>query len=149
MNRGIGGAVTNDITFYANDIVFPYKPRQIFIYVGENDLPDETSTADSILDRTKRLISTIKSKLPEIPIVYISLKPSPSREKYLEKAKATNELIKKYIKAEKNMKYVDVFTAMLTKDGKLRPELFVQDMLHMNKAGYKIWTDLIKPYLLK
>src|SRR3954451_18428560 len=29
LNRGIGGAVVNDITYYLNDIVFPYHPRQI------------------------------------------------------------------------------------------------------------------------
>jgi len=149
MNRGIGGTVTNDITFYANDMIFPYKPRQIFIYVGENDLPNEAATSDSILHWTKRLIDTIRVKMPEVPIVYISLKPSPSREKYLEKAKATNTLIRNYIKTEKNIRYLDVFTSMLTKDGKLRPELFVGDMLHMNKKGYQIWTDLVKPYLLK
>src|SRR6187402_1967640 len=65
MNRGIGGAVTNDITYYLDDIVFPYHPRQIVIYVGENDLPQETATADTVLARTKVLIGRIRARLPE------------------------------------------------------------------------------------
>src|SRR5471030_2995724 len=37
MNRGIGGAFVNDIIRYLDDLVFTYQPRQIVIYVGEND----------------------------------------------------------------------------------------------------------------
>jgi lysophospholipase L1-like esterase len=38
---------------------------------------------------------------------------------------------------------------MLSKDGKSRPELFVKDMLHMNKQGYAIWENAVRPYLIK
>ncbi|PWS30875.1 GDSL-type esterase/lipase family protein [Pedobacter paludis] len=149
LNRGIGGAVTNDITFYLNDLVFPYQPRQIVIYVGENDLTDEKTTADSVLNRTVRLYQGIRAKLPEVPIVYISIKPSPSRARFQEKAVASNLLIKKFLAGEKNTVFVNVFPLMLTKDGKLRPELFVGDMLHMNATGYAIWRKAVEPYLLK
>ena len=36
---------------------------------------------------------------------------------------------------------------MIGKDGKPRPELFVDDGLHLNAAGYKLWTSLVLPYL--
>jgi lysophospholipase L1-like esterase len=149
LNRGIGGAVVNDITYYLNDLVFPYHPRQIVIYVGENDLPDENSTADSVLNRTKRLIEGIRAKLPETSILYISMKPSPSRQKYQPKAIEANGLIREYLKADENITFIDIFSLMLTPEGKLRPELFVGDMLHMNGEGYKIWRTAIAPYLLK
>jgi lysophospholipase L1-like esterase len=149
MNRGIGGAIVNDITFYLNDIVFPYHPRQIVLYVGENDLPDEATTADSVLIRTERLFHLIRNKLPEVPIVYISMKPSPSREKFQQKAIEANALIKDFLGKEKQTVFIDVFHAMLTADGKTRPELFVSDMLHMNAKGYQIWKELVEPHLLK
>ncbi len=149
LNRGIGGAVTNDITYYLNDIVFPYNPRQIVLYVGENDLPDEKTTADSVLNRTIKLFNSIRAKLPNVPIVYISIKPSPSRDKFKDKAIAANALIKRFITEQINAKYVDIYPLMLTKDGKNRPELFVGDMLHMNAAGYAIWKKAVSPYLLK
>ncbi|MEI7981557.1 MAG: GDSL family lipase, partial [Bacteroidota bacterium] len=34
MNRGIGGAMVNDIINYVIDIIFPYHPRQVVFYVG-------------------------------------------------------------------------------------------------------------------
>jgi lysophospholipase L1-like esterase len=149
MNRGIGGAVVNDISNYANDIVFPYHPREIVIYVGENDLVNEQTTADSIFLRTERLLQVIRAGLPGIPIVYISIKPSPVREKYLDKAIATNNLIKEYIRTQKNIVFVDIFHRMLNAEGKPRPELFLSDNLHMNLEGYKIWRKAIQPLLIK
>ncbi len=149
LNRGIGGAVTNDITFYLNDVVFPYQPRQIVLYVGENDLPNAQTTPDSVLNRTVNLYKAIRAKLPNVPIVYISIKPSPSRDAFKAKAVASNALIKVFLAKEANTKYVDVYSLMLTKDGKLRPELFVEDMLHMNAAGYAIWRKAVEPHLLQ
>lgn len=148
LNRGIGGAVVNDITFYLNDIVFPYHPREIVLYVGENDIPDGAS-ADTVLERTKRLITAIREQLPETPITYISIKPSPSRDKYRQTVMDANGLIKAYLKTQDKIKWVDVFTPMLTKDGNSRPEIFQSDMLHLNKDGYKIWKKLVQPTLLK
>ncbi|WP_406824124.1 GDSL-type esterase/lipase family protein [Pedobacter sp. KACC 23697] len=149
LNRGIGGAVINDITYYLNDVVFPYQPKQIVLYVGENDLPNETVTPDTVLNRTINLYKAIRTKLPTVPIVYISIKPSPSRDKFKEKAVASNALIKKFFASEANTTFVDVYPLMLTKDGKLRPELFVEDMLHMNAKGYAIWRKAVEPHLLK
>lgn len=146
MNRGIGGAVINDITFYLKDIVFPYKPRQIVLYVGENDVISKDETPDTILNRTIRLYQGIRSKLPEVPLLYIALKPSPSRDKFMSKTVEANRLIKEFLSHEKNALFVDVFSPMLSK-GKSRPELFVGDMLHMNQQGYDIWEKAVKPYL--
>jgi len=149
LNRGLGGTVINEITYYIKDLILPYHPRQIVLYVGENDLPDETSTSDSILNRTKRLLTQIRVNLPNVPIVYISMKPSPSREKFMDKMILANRLIHDYISTQKNMHFVDVCHLMLTPNGKPRPELFLEDRLHMNNMGYAIWTKEIKPYLLK
>jgi lysophospholipase L1-like esterase len=148
LNRGIGGAVTNDIAFYLNEIVFPYEPRQIVIYVGENDLPDARATADTILNRTKNLYRLIRAKLPTVPIAYIAMKPSPSRDQFQEKAKAANALIRDFLSKDQNTVFIDIFSPMI-KDGKSRPELFVEDLLHMNAKGYAIWEAAVRPYLLK
>jgi lysophospholipase L1-like esterase len=149
LNRGIGGAEVNHIINYAEDIIFPYNPREIVMYIGENDLVVEGTTADSILTRTKRLFQIIRSKLPDIPIVYFSIKPSPSRDSYLEMARDANALIKNYIETQKNITYIDIFNPMLNKQGKPKPELFIDDMLHMNKKGYRIWRRKVKRHLIK
>ena len=149
LNRGFGGAVLNDVTYFANDIIFPYAPRQIVIYVGENDLPEKTANADSVLNRFKVLYTTIRSKLPTVPLIFISMKPSPSRAEFFDKARQANALIKGFLANEKNTVYVDIFSKMLDKTGEPRKELFLGDMLHMNLKGYAIWEKAIRPYLLR
>lgn len=147
MNRGIGGAVTNDLIFYADQLIFKYKPRQIIIYVGENDLPQATATADTVFQRFVNLYTLIRSRLPDIPIGYIALKPSPSRARYFDKAVAANKLIRDFLATKPNTRFIDIFRPML-KDGQANKALFVGDMLHMNPKGYKIWEELVRPYLL-
>lgn len=149
INRGVGGAVIDDITYYLNDIVFPYNPRQIVLYVGENDIPNQQLTADSVLAKTINLYQQIRARLPNVPIVYIAFKPSPSRDKFQQKAAAANALIAQFLSKEKNTVFVDVYKLMLSAQGKSRPELFVSDMLHMNSQGYLIWENAVRPYLLK
>jgi len=148
LNRGIGGAVTNDIIYYLNDLVFKYQPKQIVIYVGENDLMDKISNADSVYNRTVKLYQAIRAKMPEVPILYIGMKPSPSREKIMPMEVDFNSRIKTFFADEKNTVFVDVYPLMLN-DGKLRPELYVGDMLHMTKLGYAIWEKAVRPYLVK
>jgi len=149
LNRGVGGTVINDLIYYTDDLIFAYHPRQIILYIGENDLPDEKTTADSVLNRFTSLYEKIRAKLPNVPIAYIAMKPSPSRDQYMEKAKAANLLIKNYLAKQHHASFIDIYPLMLNKAGKSRPELFVEDMLHMNKQGYALWEEKVKPYLLK
>jgi lysophospholipase L1-like esterase len=148
LNRGIGGAVISDIKYYLKDIVFDYDPRQIVLYVGENDVINPAETADTIFNRTVNLYQAIRAKMPDVPIVYIAMKPSPSRDQFRAKTVEANNLIRKFLATQKNVVFVDVFKLML-KDNHSRPELFVSDMLHMNQQGYDIWNKAVKPYLLK
>lgn len=147
LNRGIGGAVTADITRYLEDIVFPYKPRQIVLYVGENDLLN-ASHAGEIFQSFQTLYAQIRSRLPEVPLLYIAIKGSPSRLKQFNKAKEANLLINNFLKSERHNTFVDVFQPMLNEKGQMRPELFKEDQLHMNAAGYEIWNQLVLPNLL-
>ena len=83
INRGFGGSELTDAIRYANDIIIPYHPREIVIYSGENDLAySDTITASIVFDRFKKLFSIIRGAMPQVPLVYVSIKPSPSRQKF-------------------------------------------------------------------
>ena len=43
--------------------------------------------------------------------------------------------------------FIDIWEAMLTEDGSRVPQLFVDDGLHINAEGYKIWTKLVRSHL--
>jgi lysophospholipase L1-like esterase len=150
INRGFGGSALPDVIRYADEIIFPYQPKQIVIYCGENDIASsDTVTAEMVRVRFNILFEIIRNKMPDVPVVFISIKPSPSRWAMKDRMIKANELIKKYLKKQKHTKYISVWKEMLGTDGNPMPDIFIGDNLHMNAKGYAIWRELIEPHLLK
>lgn len=149
INRGFGGSTFADAIRYVDDIVFPYKPKQIVIYEGDNDAVngDDVSGMDIFMD-FKKLYHRIREELPEVDIVYISIKPSPSRKEYFPVMDKANWEIQQFIEKEEHSAFVDVWHEMLDDFGQPREELFGPDLLHMNEKGYTIWQKIIEPHLL-
>jgi lysophospholipase L1-like esterase len=150
INRGFGGSTLPDVIHYADEVIFAYKPKQILIYAGDNDLASsDTVTARTVYDRFVQLYTLIRSRMPEADIDYISIKPSPRRVHLMPKATQANALIKAYLEKEKNAHFINIFELMLDQNGQPRAELFLEDRLHMKPEGYAIWQKAIRPYLLK
>lgn len=150
INRGFGGSTLPDLIRYEQDIIFPYHPKQIVIYCGENDVASsDTITAKMVLQRFKQLFTDIRSAIPGVPVVFVSLKPTGSRWQMKDRMVAANKLIKKYLGKKKKTVFLDVWKPMLGADGKPMKEIFLADNLHMNEKGYAIWKKLIEPHLIK
>jgi para-nitrobenzyl esterase len=150
LNRGFGGATLLDLIQYSKETIIQYKPKQIFIYCGENDIADnDTVKPKDVFNRFKQLYSILRTQLPaSTPIVFLSLKPSIARWSMHEKMAASNELIKSFIHTQKNIQFLDVYSKMLDTDGTPFKDIFIEDNLHMNANGYKIWQKLMAPLML-
>jgi lysophospholipase L1-like esterase len=146
INRGFGGSSLKDVIQFKDKIIFPYKPAQVVIYCGENDIASGVP-ATEVFSRFKDLYSSIRAKLPKASIVFVSMKPSPSRIQFHSEVQKGNKLISDFLKMQKRTRYVDVFTPMLDGEGKPRAELFKSDRLHMNEQGYAIWKQKLEPIL--
>lgn len=150
INRGFGGSTLVDVIRYEHDIIFPYRPKQIVIYCGENDIASSDSiTAEIVLQRFRVLFADIRNALPGVPIFFISIKPSPSRWDMKDRIIKANKRIKKFLKKNRYTKFINVWKKMLGADGKPRPDIFIGDNLHMNEKGYAIWKKQIEPFLIK
>jgi lysophospholipase L1-like esterase len=149
INRGFGGSTLLDLKHYLNDIVLLYQPKQIVIYSGENDIATDRVQAQEVLQRFKEVFQEIRQEIPQVPIVFVSIKPSPSRIEYKTIMKEANKLIRQYLEEEPKAAYVDVYSPMLLPNGKPRPDIFIQDSLHVNNKGYQIWQKQLSPYLVK
>ena len=148
INRGFGGSTLPDMIRYADDIIFTYKPKQIFIYCGDNDLAaSDTVSAATVFIRFQQLFNMIRNNLPDASVVFVSIKPSPSRLKLMPKMEAANEMIKKFLSKKSKTGFVDVYHKMLKADGTPMDDIFMEDKLHMTAKGYAIWQKAIKPYL--
>ncbi len=148
INRGFGGSSLPDVIRYANDIILPYKPKQVVIYCGENDFAgDETLMPAKVAERFYELFAIIRAKYKKVPIAYVSMKPSPSRMHLMAKFNVANQMIRMFLEKKKRTEYIDTYNAMLDGNGRPFSHIFLKDSLHMNAEGYKIWQKKIAPVL--
>jgi len=148
INRGFGGSRLTDLNYYSEDLLNPYQPKQIIIYCGENDFADDAKLkANVVVDRYKTFYRKIRKKFPNIQVDYISIKYSPSREHLWPQMKEANKKIAKFMKKEKNADFIDITNIMNDANGNIKKDLFVEDMLHMTPEGYRLWTEVMKPYM--
>jgi len=146
--RGFGGSNMNDALYYTDRIILPYEPRAVIIYEGDNDIA-QGIYPNKIDDIFTEVINKIHRQLPQCRIYFLSIKPSASRWNMWPKMVQTNKLIAEKCANDGRLIFVDVSTAMLNEDGEPRDEIFLSDELHMNRSGYEIWANILKPILLE
>jgi lysophospholipase L1-like esterase len=144
LNRGFGGSTLADVVYYADRILFPYRPRLVVLYAGDNDLT-LGRTPERVLGDYRVFVARLRAACPGARVVFVAIKPSPARRIYIDRMRETNRLIQAEIARDSLQAYVDVFTPMLDATGQPRPELFVADSLHMTRAGYLLWRALLAP----
>ena len=146
LNRGFGGTDIEDATHFADRIIFPYAPKQIFLRSGGNDL-NAGKTPAEVFAHFKEFVATIQSKLPETEITFISLSPTLARWQQAEREKKLNSLVADFVKYKPRLKYIETYDLTLGADGKPRPEIFIGDKLHFNPDGYKLFAERIRSTL--
>lgn len=150
INRGFGGSSLTDIIYFNQETILKYKPKQIYIYCGENDIAaSDTITPQIVFERFKTLYTIIRTHLGnKIPVMYVSIKPSVARWNMEDKFVAANALIRNFINKQKHTEFLDVHSAMLDANVMVFKDIFIADKLHMNAKGYAIWQKIIAPTLV-
>ena len=146
INRGFGGSHISDVNHFADRIVLKYKPRLIVFYAGDNDIAAGKSP-QHVEGDFKTFAQLVHDRLPEARIVYLPIKPSIARWKRWPQMQQANQLIQSFSKSDDRLLYIDTATPMLDADGIPRDDLFLDDGLHMNAKGYRLWTEILAPHL--
>jgi lysophospholipase L1-like esterase len=145
INRGFGGSQVREVTAFADRIVLPYRPRVIVFYCGTNDVFDGGRPVSAVVTDTEGFIRKVHTALPATRVVYISIAPNPARWRLKDAWLELNARMKAFAATDPRVAFVDVWSAMLDAAGQPRPELFVEDRLHMNERGYAIWARILRP----
>lgn len=146
VNMGFGGSEMADLLYYADRLIIPFQPKQIFIYEGDNDI-SMGRTIEQIISTADSLLVLIRKHLPESEVIFITPKPSIRRWALKEKYESYNKRLKAWTAQKKNVRYADVWTPMLDAKGTVQQDIFIEDNLHLNAKGYSIWTNTLRKYL--
>lgn len=148
LNRGFGGSTLPEVIHYADRIIFNYAPEVIVLYCGENDIA-EGASADQVFESFQKIDRMIEQRLPNSTLIYIAMKPSPSRWALWPQYQTGDRMISAYLKGKSKRHFVDCSPSMLLPSGEPDSSIFIEDMLHMNPKGYDGWEALIEPVVLK
>jgi lysophospholipase L1-like esterase len=147
INQGIDGTELSDAVKYVDRLIVPFEPRVVVVYAGDNDIAGGR-TSEEVVVQFERLTSRILSRLPQTRIVFIGLKPSLLRWSQVDRMRATNDKIRAFCTRDDRIAFVDVDGPMLGWDERPRRELFLDDGLHLSAEGYRLWTTLLRPFLM-
>ena len=169
INRAFGGAAAEHMMAYLEDLGVEYADN-LFLYFGENEfLPNFRK--DLVDDNIIRAINYWKQKNPKLKVVCVLMQVCPSlwvdsgfRLNFAEAGnKEIEDLLNKKLREfaatrRSNVKIADMNRAMKNRGYPPTPktECFVTQTIngktqqvHMNAAGYKIWRDVLTPFMIR
>ena len=147
VNLGFGGSTLAACVWFFDRLVAPYHPESIIIYAGDNDLGDGRNP-EEVFIFFKQLVASVKQQFGDIPLAFISIKPSITRWNIVDSIRYTNKIIEDEIKRQGgNLHFINVYNKMTDNAGYPRREYLDPDGLHINQKGYALWKEIILQYV--
>jgi lysophospholipase L1-like esterase len=143
VNLGFGGSTLAACSWFFDRLLAPVKSaKTIVIYAGDNDLGDGRN-ANEVCLFYRQLIGQIRETFGNVPVFFISVKPSLKRWEIIDQIKLTNSLIQEEISKDPFQHYIDIFSSMVNYQGYPKKSLFEADGLHLSADGYALWKKII------
>jgi hypothetical protein len=142
VNLGFGGSTLAACVWYFDRIFSLYNPELVILYAGDNDLGDGRHPEEVFIS-FKLLIAKIRERFGDIPVFFISIKPSICRHNITNQIKYTNHIIHNEIIKDPSLHYIDIYNEMLDDYGHPNPHFFLGDGLHLNETGYELWKNIV------
>jgi lysophospholipase L1-like esterase len=146
INRAIDSFQTPDLIHYVDRLVLPYRPRMIVLHVGGNDVHNGR-TAEQVLADFKTFVARVRAAMPDVPIAFSSITPSPGRWSQAPVRREANRLVKDFVATQPNLHFIDLWDAMLGPGGLPREDLYTDDRIHPNQEGYRVRVRIMRPLL--
>jgi lysophospholipase L1-like esterase len=156
VKRGYGGAHFYDLIHFSERLVKNHYPKAILIFVA-NDITGSNDFINLVGDispnEVKKLFrynyKSIRRIHKHIPIFLIETTPTPKRWKVWNKILQANKKLERFCKQETNLYFISTRDKFIGDDGLLIQSLFLNDELHLNVDGYKLWSSVIKSKLIE
>jgi lysophospholipase L1-like esterase len=140
-NRSVAGATLGELNHRFENEAHPRPPEAIVFYAGENDIAFG-GAADKAFAEFERFMALKSQKLGDVPVLAVSVKPSPTRWANFPEQSRFNAALRRMAAAREDLDYVDVVSGMLI-GGRPGP-FYDEDGIHLNDAGYRVWARTLR-----
>jgi len=147
VNFGIGGDRTENVLWRLNQGELQgTSPKLVVLLIGICNTG--RNTPEEIAVGVATVVKTLRVMLPQTKILLLGLFPCKENAARA-KAEAVNQFLAKLDgKSNGMIKYLDIGSKFLDKDGKLLNDV-LRDDVHPNRKGYTIWGDAVAPIITK
>jgi hypothetical protein len=148
IQRGYGGARFSDLAVFAERLIAPHQFRALVLFVA-NDVTGgaDDPTADQVAGWFGHIVDVARARQPDVPIFCLEITPTPSRWAAWPKIREVNLALARECDARTNVHFIPTAHAYLDADSQPEADLFVDDRLHLNDLGYRIWSAIITSHL--
>lgn len=146
VNYGIGGDSTRQLLYrISRGEVDGLTPKVVVLCIGTNNLYDDANggSDEEIAQGITAVVQLLQHKLPQTNVLLIGLLPRQN-EWFSGRAHTINRIIAK-LDDGKRVRFIDVGDKFASAPGKVLPELYNHDQLHLVKRGYETWASALKP----
>ena len=149
LNMGFGGSTLAACIVYFDRLMKELNPDIMLIYAGDNDLGDGRHP-EEVFIFFKQMVADVRKRFGNIPLLFVSIKPSIRRFNIIEQIRFTNKIISSEIdKMDDNVYFIDVFNKMLDSNRFPDRSLFQPEGLHLNEKGYALWKNIILDFMIE
>jgi lysophospholipase L1-like esterase len=142
VNLGFGGSTLAACDWFFDRLIAPFHPDSIIVYLGDGRHPEE------VFIFFQQLVSRTRQHFGDIPLAFISIKPSITRWNIVDSIRYTNKIIEAEINRQaNNLHFINIYTRMTDNAGYPKREFLEPDGLHINAKGYALWKEIIQQYL--
>jgi lysophospholipase L1-like esterase len=150
VHRGFGGSKLFDAIYYSHELVSKHEPSVVVVFSGTNDIAGKTpKSAERVRDLFRQFVARLRWHDPKLAICHIAITPTLSREQHIPIVAEANRLIRIDCESDPLLTFIDPSVDLVDANGRPDPQWFIKDRLHLNRRGYAVWTDHIRPEVLQ
>ena len=148
IQRGYGGAKFSDLAVFARRLIAPHRFQALVIFVS-NDVTGspEDASPDAVAGWFAYVVDVARECQPDAAIFCLEVTPTPARWAAWPKIREVNRALAAACAARPNVHFIPTAHAYLDADGQPQPDLFLDDRLHQNDLGYRLWSAMIQSHL--
>jgi len=147
INRGIYGDTIKGLAGRFDVSFLVERDPTIVLMMGANDIGRDPACSEPFSTEYRALLERlIEAGVPGERIYLNSLLPARRPDKSNEAIRNCNRALEQHAQ-DLNINYLDLHSRFVTDSGELNPEYSLEDGLHLNAAGYRVWLQILKEQL--